>query len=110
MICECECEKSGAANSPSCSNFGTYKCGICYCNAGRFGEICQCGEETQADDSLCKQVNATDTDVVCSGAGSCICGKCECNKRQVSPAPIVSDVFSEFYFNLFNLFAMILLY
>jgi len=84
LICECECEKSGEDNSAKCKNHGTYKCGICYCNPGRFGEICECDEKTQADDSKCKQANSTNPDVVCSNAGSCVCGKCVCNKRDNS--------------------------
>lgn len=93
LICECQCEKSGAANSTICTSQGTYKCGICYCNPGRYGENCQCGEEEQADDSLCRQANATETDAVCSSSGSCICGKCECNKRNVSLSSNIWNIF-----------------
>lgn len=33
--CDCEKDKSGIPNSPMCSRFGTYQCGVCSCNNGR---------------------------------------------------------------------------
>ncbi|XP_071950757.1 integrin beta-6-like [Antedon mediterranea] len=84
--CECECTKSVTADSELCSNGnGSLVCGICECNEGRYGEVCECDDtgsdetETLADSLPCQTSNSS---LVCSGQGSCICGKCLCNKRQ----------------------------
>ncbi|XP_071949789.1 integrin beta-1-like [Antedon mediterranea] len=84
--CECECTKSVTPDSELCSNGnGSLVCGICECNEGRYGEVCECDDtgsnetETLADSLPCQTSNSS---LVCSGQGSCICGKCVCNKRQ----------------------------
>lgn len=79
-ICECGCDaKDVEINSPKCNKTGDFKCGICNCDEGRFGNQCQCDSETQEDDTLCIKPNSTDHEV-CSGLGSCVCGKCACNE------------------------------
>ena len=79
-ICECDCKSKGVPKSPKCTNRGSYACGICYCDEGRFGPTCNCTDATAADNTLC-MLNATDpNEKVCSGFGRCICGKCECDK------------------------------
>ncbi|XP_065665072.1 integrin beta-1-A isoform X2 [Hydra vulgaris] len=83
MICDCPCEReAGTPNADICNKNGTSKCGICYCNPGRYGVNCDCDNKAQADTSLCKIANSTD-DRVCSGFGICVCGQCECIKRSV---------------------------
>ena len=83
MICECACEQNAELGSSECNGQGNYTCGVCMCNPERYGEKCECDAQTQADDSLCKQPNSTNPDVVCSNQGSCICKKCVCDKRTV---------------------------
>ncbi|XP_018572183.1 integrin beta-PS isoform X2 [Anoplophora glabripennis] len=87
MLCECDCEKPGhefyEENSPLCSHFGTYKCGICECLPGAFGRRCECTSEeisrdiTKMDCIDPKNPNGTS----CSGKGQCICGRCDCETR-----------------------------
>ncbi|XP_039550997.1 integrin beta-1-like isoform X2 [Pimephales promelas] len=81
FICECECHKDGIPNSPSCLGFGALECGVCRCNDGRLGRLCECSEdEVQKDDldANCRVDNGTE---VCSNNGECVCGTCECKKR-----------------------------
>lgn len=35
ILCKCDCERHGKANSSECSANGTYQCGVCYCNTNR---------------------------------------------------------------------------
>jgi len=92
-ICECECEKPQyeEKNSPKCSNGnGTFECGQCTCNEGRYGQICQCsGNDVKSEGhkELCKRPDPTTQlpkpgEPVCSGHGECVCGKCECTEKQ----------------------------
>nr|ABE66386.1 truncated integrin beta1 subunit-like protein 3 [Danio rerio] len=82
-ICECECHKDGIKNSPECSGGqGTLECGVCRCNEGRLGRLCECShDEVLADDldAYCRMNNGTE---VCSNNGECVCGTCECKKRE----------------------------
>uniref|UniRef100_A0A8C4DFF4 Integrin beta n=1 Tax=Dicentrarchus labrax TaxID=13489 RepID=A0A8C4DFF4_DICLA len=80
FICECECHKDGIKNSPLCHN-GTYECGACKCNEGRVGRQCECSSNdvaTEDMDRTCRKDNGTD---ICSNNGDCVCGTCECKKR-----------------------------
>lgn len=83
IICECECEKPGfeKPNSEFCHNGnGTYECGICSCNEGRYGEKCECDASevsSKESDAKCLTPNST---VLCSNVGQCVCGKCVCNQ------------------------------
>ncbi|KAK4879184.1 hypothetical protein RN001_007330 [Aquatica leii] len=85
VACDCACEQSGhpdfVLKSSNCTDQGDLKCGICNCYPGRFGRNCECDSSmSNTDDiSVCKQ-NANSTEI-CSGLGSCKCGKCECIKR-----------------------------
>lgn len=90
-ICECNCEKpkNEVQNSPKCSNGnGTFECGQCTCNEGRYGEKCQCSEadvKKEEHKKMCKRPDplgkvAAGTPV-CSGHGDCVCGKCACSDR-----------------------------
>ncbi|KAF0028316.1 hypothetical protein F2P81_019403 [Scophthalmus maximus] len=82
FICECECNKEGIKNSQLCHfGNGTYECGACKCNEGRVGRQCECSSNdvaTEDMDRTCRKDNGTD---ICSNIGDCVCGTCECKKR-----------------------------
>ncbi|XP_051984011.1 integrin beta-1b.1 [Xyrauchen texanus] len=82
FICECVCYKDRIPNSPECSNGqGTLECGVCRCNEGRLGRICECSKDEILTDDLdanCRMDNRTD---ICSNNGECVCGTCDCKKR-----------------------------
>ncbi|XP_062386733.1 integrin beta-1-like isoform X2 [Sardina pilchardus] len=82
FICECDCHNKGVKNSPACAGRGTYECGICRCNEGRIGQKCECSTDevrTEDLDASCRMENGTD---ICSNNGDCVCGTCECKKRE----------------------------
>uniref|UniRef100_A0A8C7KAK6 Integrin beta n=1 Tax=Oncorhynchus kisutch TaxID=8019 RepID=A0A8C7KAK6_ONCKI len=95
FICECDCHKDGIENSDICHNGnGTYECGACRCNEGRIGRQCECStnEVTSEDlDKSCRKDNGTD---ICSNNGDCVCGTCECKKRE-NPEERYSGMFCE---------------
>ncbi|XP_026136716.1 integrin beta-1-like isoform X2 [Carassius auratus] len=95
FICECECRKDGIQNSPKCSGGnGTLECGICRCNKGRLGRLCECSQDEFLTDDLdasCRVNNGTD---VCSKNGECVCGTCECKTRD-NPEERYSGKFCE---------------
>lgn len=83
IICECECEKPDQEeiNSPKCfDGNGTYECGQCTCNPGRYGKNCECDAtkvSSKESDAKCIGENST---VPCSNRGQCVCGVCECKE------------------------------
>jgi protocadherin alpha len=89
MICQCDCEKPGfpgyEENSPKCNFKGTYKCGICECAPDAFGRFCECDAKNMnlnGDlEAGCRPDNTTTE--LCHHRGDCICGKCECMKREM---------------------------
>ncbi|XP_067109967.1 integrin beta-1-like isoform X2 [Osmerus mordax] len=95
FICECECHDHGEANSINCHNGnGTFECGACRCNEGRIGRLCECStDEVRTDDldANCRKDNGTD---ICSNNGDCVCGTCECKKRE-NPEERYSGKFCE---------------
>ncbi|CAM4588860.1 unnamed protein product [Leuciscus chuanchicus] len=95
FICECECHKDGIPNSPSCHfGNGTLECGACRCNDGRIGRNCECSKDevrTEDLDANCRMDNGTD---ICSNNGDCVCGTCECKKRD-NPEERYSGKFCE---------------
>ncbi|CAB1340774.1 unnamed protein product [Coregonus sp. 'balchen'] len=95
FICECDCHKDGIENSEIChKGNGTYECGACRCNEGRIGRQCECStnEVTSEDlDKNCRKDNGTD---ICSNNGDCVCGTCECKKRE-NPEERYSGKFCE---------------
>uniref|UniRef100_A0A8C1MBM3 Integrin beta n=1 Tax=Cyprinus carpio TaxID=7962 RepID=A0A8C1MBM3_CYPCA len=95
FICECECRKDGILNSPECSGGnGTLECGVCRCNKGRLGRLCECSQDEFLTDDLdanCRMNNGTE---VCSNNGECVCGTCECKKRD-NPEERYSGKFCE---------------
>jgi len=82
-LCDCTCSSNTQNNSPLCTNRGTLECGICKCNKGFFGSVCQCDASTQGsvNDTLTCIDSTGDNSTLCSGKGSCVCGKCECFKE-----------------------------
>uniref|UniRef100_A0A4W5QN66 Integrin beta n=1 Tax=Hucho hucho TaxID=62062 RepID=A0A4W5QN66_9TELE len=95
FICECDCHKNGIEDSEICHNGnGTFECGACRCNEGRIGRHCECStnEVTSEDlDKNCRKDNGTD---ICSNNGDCVCGTCECKKRE-NPEERYSGKFCE---------------
>ncbi|XP_046382913.1 integrin beta-PS-like [Ischnura elegans] len=92
IICDCPCEQPGnkdyEESSHRCSGHGALQCGICACNDDYVGGVCQCKKGTtpggDAEDiSGCiPGGNASDPEaVICSKLGTCVCGVCDCNKR-----------------------------
>ncbi|EDV26654.1 uncharacterized protein TRIADDRAFT_54882 [Trichoplax adhaerens] len=82
-VCECGCALGQAAvpNSPRCTmGNGTYACGVCVCNPGRFGNLCQCDSEAAFSDTSGCKVNSTA--ILCSNRGDCQCGSCYCRQPQ----------------------------
>ncbi|KAI4900777.1 hypothetical protein NFI96_017573 [Prochilodus magdalenae] len=78
-ICDCDCSDTERL-SADCHRNGTYTCGICSCDEGYIGQMCECEKQQNADsilsmNALCTPHNSTQT---CSGHGSCLCGHCIC--------------------------------
>ncbi|XP_032421708.1 integrin beta-1-like [Xiphophorus hellerii] len=94
-ICDCDCATKGEPNSQRCSEgSGSYQCGSCKCNEGRIGQTCECSKDdvrTEDLDANCRKDNGTD---ICSNNGDCVCGTCECRKRD-NPAEAYSGQFCE---------------
>ncbi|XP_028987123.1 integrin beta-1-like isoform X2 [Betta splendens] len=95
FICDCDCAAKGEPNSLTCHNgHGTFECGACKCNEGRIGRVCECSKDevrTEDLDANCRKDNGTD---ICSNNGDCVCGTCECKKRE-NPAEIYSGKYCE---------------
>ncbi|XP_041928643.1 integrin beta-1-like [Alosa sapidissima] len=83
FICECDCHKTGINNSQICHfGNGSFECGACRCNEGRIGQKCECSTDevrTEDLDASCRMDDGTD---ICSNNGDCVCGTCECKKRE----------------------------
>ncbi|CAL9689563.1 unnamed protein product [Knipowitschia caucasica] len=95
FICECECSAGGEKKSSKChEGNGTFECGACKCNEGRIGRLCECSKDevrTEDLDANCRRDNGTD---ICSNNGDCVCGTCECKKRE-NPAEVYSGTYCE---------------
>ncbi|XP_060901424.1 integrin beta-1-like isoform X1 [Labrus mixtus] len=95
FICDCDCAKEGEPQSDQChEGNGTFECGACKCNEGRIGRLCECSKDevrTEDLDANCRKDNGTD---ICSNNGDCVCGTCECKKRD-NPAEIYSGKYCE---------------
>jgi protocadherin alpha len=80
-LCSCECERNEEPNSQACTNGnGTLSCGTCLCNQGRFGEICQCGNNGLTSEGNSTRCSDGPNGLQCSGRGRCVCGQCDCEK------------------------------
>jgi integrin beta 1 len=77
LICTCSCEEEAVENAEECTGRGTYKCGLCVCNPGTSGTMCECEGDSNPAGCLNPQSNTT----VCSNRGDCICGYCFCKER-----------------------------
>ncbi|KAI1891398.1 hypothetical protein AGOR_G00143410 [Albula goreensis] len=95
FICECSCQAKGEEKSPICHNGnGRFECGACRCYDGRIGRQCECSIDDIFSDALdanCRRDNGTD---ICSNNGDCICGTCDCRKRD-NPEERYSGKFCE---------------
>ncbi|XP_068196203.1 integrin beta-1-like [Antennarius striatus] len=95
FICDCQCAAEGEPDSEKChEGNGTFECGACKCNDGRIGRLCECSKDDVRTDDLdanCRKDNGTD---ICSNNGDCVCGTCECNKRE-NPAEIYNGKYCE---------------
>lgn len=95
FIRECQCSTRGEPKSKKCHDGnGTFECGACKCNEGRIGRLCECSkDEVRAEDldANCRKDNGTD---ICSNNGDCVCGTCECKKRE-NPAEVYSGTYCE---------------
>ncbi|GJQ85656.1 hypothetical protein Trydic_g20204 [Trypoxylus dichotomus] len=85
VVCSCDCEKPNhpdyVPNSTKCNGNGNEVCGICDCRKGHFGSTCECGAKSISyiDDVHCRK--DPQLPQICSGLGSCKCGKCVCDER-----------------------------
>lgn len=90
LLCSCPCEQTGVQNSPECKNHGTLKCGICECNPLHYGRTCECANDDPNNyQHQCRPDNVTQVD--CSGRGNCICGQCDCLKRENTDEKIYGE-------------------
>nr|CAA67357.1 integrin [Pacifastacus leniusculus] len=84
--CSCGCADPEFVeeNAAGCKGKGDLVCGVCACQEGYRGEVCQCSNEysdnSESDTLLCM---AKEGDKVCSGLGYCSCGLCICNDKPV---------------------------
>ncbi|CAI5765475.1 Hypothetical predicted protein [Podarcis lilfordi] len=83
-LCDCQCGDT-QPYAPHCSGGrGNLTCGICSCQEGHAGRLCECKPEELVDaEAACRDAN--DTGPVCSGKGQCVCGKCQCNAQASGP-------------------------
>jgi hypothetical protein len=77
-------------------------CGVCACDQEHSGRRCECSGNVDYSELefQCKADNRSQ--VLCSGQGTCICGKCQCTTR---PNPsevsrILTDVMTSFHLSL----------
>ncbi|XP_047188199.1 integrin beta-1 isoform X1 [Scophthalmus maximus] len=95
FICNCQCAAKGEPKSEKChEGNGTFECGACKCNEGRIGRLCECSKDevrTEDLDANCRKDNGTD---ICSNNGDCVCGTCECKKRE-NPAEVYSGKYCD---------------
>ncbi|KAG7312158.1 hypothetical protein JYU34_001619 [Plutella xylostella] len=92
LQCGCDCqsgEQGGLAQA--CPNNSYLMCGICQCKKGWSGPTCSCSEgDEAASAALSAQCRAPTSPaspaapaglraLPCTGAGDCVCGKCQCD-------------------------------
>lgn len=77
--CSCSCESQAETNSSFCSGGnGSLECGVCRCNPGRLGSLCECSEE-EYNPSQQDNCSPRPGQPHCSQRGECICGQCVCH-------------------------------
>ena len=96
-LCECNCTPE--RQSPKCSNVGTFKCGICECDEGHFGHICQCDASLVSKNDTSNCIDPKNPKKVCNGDGQCICGQCECLPQEVREKnKIYGEIGKDFFY------------
>ncbi|XP_032222767.2 integrin beta-1-A isoform X2 [Nematostella vectensis] len=82
-ICDCQCEKpeNSIEGSIHCSTNGTLSCGVCDCDRGSAGRLCNCPAGSQYEPKRCAR-GGNSTAQVCSGRGVCDCGECICTESK----------------------------
>ncbi|XP_036154278.1 integrin beta-7 isoform X1 [Myotis myotis] len=78
-LCDCNCHDTQLP-APHCSDHGHLQCGVCSCDPGRLGRLCECTESEMSSPDLesgCRGPNGTGP--LCSGKGRCQCGRCSCS-------------------------------
>nr|XP_003216768.2 PREDICTED: integrin beta-7 [Anolis carolinensis] len=82
--CECQCGDTQLYADHCSGGYGNLTCGVCCCQDGHVGRLCECNQEELVDpEAMCRDVN--DTGPLCSGKGQCVCGKCQCHATASGP-------------------------
>uniref|UniRef100_A0ABM5FPB1 Integrin beta n=1 Tax=Pogona vitticeps TaxID=103695 RepID=A0ABM5FPB1_9SAUR len=77
-VCECQCGDTQTYADHCSGGHGNLTCGVCRCQEGYVGQLCQCKQEELLDpEATCQDVN--EAGLGCRGQGQCVCGKCQCN-------------------------------
>lgn len=77
--CDCACQASAQPFSPRCNNGnGTFECGVCRCDQGWLGSMCECSEEDYRP-SQQEECSPKEGQPICSQRGECLCGQCVCH-------------------------------
>ncbi|OBS65129.1 hypothetical protein A6R68_06330 [Neotoma lepida] len=77
--CDCACQASAQPLSPRCNNGnGTFECGVCRCDQGWLGSMCECSEEDYRP-SQQEECSPKEGQPICSQRGECLCGQCVCH-------------------------------
>jgi hypothetical protein len=79
-VCDCGCDVQRETNSSQCNGRGTLVCGICECNPGYFGDICQCDSSGATATNEIVMCPLGLGGLQCSGRGTCTCGICGCRR------------------------------
>jgi integrin beta 1 len=85
--CPCLAEEVGENNSTLCGYHGEMKCGMCLCDEGWTGKVCECNLQSYASskalENQCREPYEEDGETkftpICSNNGECLCGRCYCN-------------------------------
>lgn len=97
VSCKCACDynehPSTIVNDIKCNTNGDFKCGVCRCHYGFYGDRCECSGNSAVNEdvSVCQMEAESE---VCSGRGYCKCGGCQCNPSS-EPEEIFSGKFCE---------------
>ncbi|KAF0992535.1 hypothetical protein HZS_1196, partial [Henneguya salminicola] len=79
------CSCPGSSNNKwdeYCNNNGKKVCGICECFDPWRGDFCECNKTIEESNRLC---TPADSNLVCSGKGTCNCGICSCYLQANGP-------------------------
>ncbi|CAG9788780.1 unnamed protein product [Diatraea saccharalis] len=84
LHCGCDCEADQIKDmSLTCPSNSHLVCGVCQCNKGWSGPLCDCSIEDEAAsaalEAQCRDPNVNRS-IACSGTGDCLCGKCDCDR------------------------------